>query len=161
MTVSALVRAAIFVENLEVSRSFYTNVLGFEDVYFESELKDDTVAALLGMPTSLETRCCILKKPGPIIGMIGLFELSNPKPEPVQRREDGASLKDIWLVFYADELDPIVERLQSGGHRIVCLPRDLKIPGASGQREMTCADPNGVLINLIERPSADVMKPDG
>ena len=161
MTVSALVRAAIFVEDLEVSKAFYKDVLGFEDVYFEDDLKDDTVAALLGMPTSLETRACILKKPGPIIGMIGLFELTNPKPEPVQRRDDGASLRDVWLVFYADDLDPIVERLDSGGHRITCLPKDLKIPGASGQREMTCADPNGVMINLIERPAADVMRSDG
>ena len=161
MTVSALVRAAIFVEDLEVSKAFYKDILGFEDVYFENELKDDTVAALLGMPSSLETHACILKKPGPIVGMIGLFELSNPKPEPVRRRQDGASLKDIWLVFYADDLDPLVERLQAGGHRIVCMPQNLKIPGASGQREMTCADPNGVLINLIERPAADTLKPDG
>jgi hypothetical protein len=55
------------------------------------------------------------------------------------------------LVFYAASLDPIVARLNAGGHGVLCAPTFLQVSPTRGQREMTCLDPDGIAVNLIER----------
>lgn len=157
--VSPMVRTALIVSDLQRSTHFYSSVLEMDEVYAEGGLSHATAAKLLGMPTGTRLRYRIFRVDGLNKGMVGLFELSDPAPPRVQKRIEGCSVGETCLVFYCADLDVIHQRLLAGNHMVVCPPMHLDVEiedGAiqaqdRGQREMTFRDPDGVLINLIER----------
>ncbi|QMW22082.1 VOC family protein [Sandaracinobacteroides saxicola] len=148
--VSALVRAALFVSDIEASTTFYRDILGLTVSYWDGPLDHPAVPALIGVGATDSTRARILQVPGPSFGMIGLFEVT-PRPARVRKRAEGVNVGEAVLVFYCADLDPLVARLTAAGHRILCPPTFLQVSPTRGQREMTCADPDGILVNVIER----------
>ncbi|MGD1955709.1 MAG: VOC family protein [Sphingomonadales bacterium] len=148
--VSAMVRSALIVSNLERSTAFYTNVLGFADVYWEGVLEGTSVEKLLGVPQGSQCRARILTPSPENMGMVGLFELSNPTPKTVQKSDTTSQVGEAFLVFYASDLDVVMERLTAGGYGVLCAPIPLEHDGKVKQREMGCLDPDGFKINLIE-----------
>lgn len=159
---SPMVRTALIVSDLERSTAFYKDTFELEDVYAEGGLTHATAAKLLGMPPETKTRYRILRSAGLNKGMVGLFELTDPAPPPVTKREDGCSIGEACMVFYCADLDVVHDRLIAGGHTVLCPPTHLEVDiegGAiksadRGQREMTFRDPDGVMVNLIERDPA-------
>ena len=149
--ISPLVRTAIIVTDLERSIRFYRDVLGIGEVYHQGHLNDPAAGRLLGMPPSAETRYAIVKVAGPALGMVGLFEIVNHSPPALGRAAEGLSSGETCLVFYHRDLTVLTERLESGGHKIVCPAIRLKINDDFSSREMTFRDPDGVMINCIER----------
>jgi catechol 2,3-dioxygenase-like lactoylglutathione lyase family enzyme len=155
-----MVRTAIFVRDLEDSARFYSAVLGLDKVWYEGELTEGNAHELLGMPAGSATRAKILKAEGPEWGMVGLFEISNPVPQDLSRDPERINQGEGCLVFYHADLDVVVERLVAGGHTILCPPVVLIMDGKPRQREMTFRDPDGMLINLIERDPDDPQRPE-
>jgi catechol 2,3-dioxygenase-like lactoylglutathione lyase family enzyme len=155
-----MVRAALLVADLDRSRAFYTGLLGLTEVFFEGELSEGNTHVLLGVPASTRIRAIILKAPGPAYGMVGLFELTEPTPAPVQRPSSAAHVGDVTLVFYCDQLDPVFESLKRDGHTIISPPVNLVIGDFVKQREMIFRDPDGVLINLIEWDPDEARRPE-
>ena len=157
--VSPMVRTALFVRDLQKSAAFYYDMFELEEVYAEGALTHATAAKLLGMPPETNLRYKILRAAGLNKGMVGLFELTNPAPPPVSKREDGCNAGEACLVFYCADLDVVHDRLIAAGHIVLCPPLHLEVEieaGAiqvdqRGQREMTFRDPDGILVNLIER----------
>lgn len=158
---SPMVRSAIFVADLERSSKFYRQVLQLDEVFFEGELSDGNAHLLLGMPAGMTTRALILKAPGPAWGMVGLFELTDPAPQPLERRDhDAANIGETCLVFYCADLDPVLAALRAGGHTVLCPPTPLVIGDFVKQREMTFRDPDGIMINLIEWDPSAAVRPE-
>ena len=157
---SPMIRSALFVRDLAVSVRFYRDLLGLEETFFEGELSDGNAWRLLGMPAATRTRALILKAPGPAIGMVGLFELRDPAPPPLDRDGAGANLGEACLVFYCADLTPVFERLEEAGGTCVCPPLHLEVNQQVKQREMTLRDPDGVMINLIEWDPARADTPE-
>ncbi|NKB44006.1 MAG: hypothetical protein GKS03_06960 [Alphaproteobacteria bacterium] len=162
--VSPMVRTALFVRDLDQSTAFYRDIFELEEVYAEGGLTHATAAKLLGMPPETNVRYRILRANTLNKGMVGLFELTAPAPPPVEKRSDISNAGEACLVFYCADLDVVHDRLVSGDHLVLCPPLHLEIDvegGAiksadRGQREMTFRDPDGVMINLIERdPSSN------
>lgn len=157
--ISPMVRTALIVRDLERSTDFYRSIFEMDEVYAEGGLAHETAAKLLGMPPGTSTRYRILRVGGLNKGMVGLFELKNPEPPAVEKRVDGCSIGETCLVFYCGDLDIVHDRLVAGKNSVVCPPLHLEVEIESGaiktegrgQREMTFRDPDGVLINLIER----------
>lgn len=147
---SPMIRSALFVRDLGASTRFYRDLLGLDEIFFEGTLSDGNAWQLLGMPAGTRTRAVILKAPGPSIGMVGLFELSGPAPEPVTRNAASANLGEACLVFYCKDLTPVHARLEEAGGTCLCPPLHLEVNNQVKQREMTLRDPDGVMINLIE-----------
>jgi catechol 2,3-dioxygenase-like lactoylglutathione lyase family enzyme len=159
VAVSQMVRAALMVSDLDRSRDFYSNVLGLTDVYTQGEAKGGNMHALIGMPDTVTTRVCILKVPGkPEYGMVGLFEVKNPSPPPIQRQNASSNVGELCMVFYCDNLDPVYEAAKKRGLIIVAAPVQLRVRGHVKQREMTIRGPDGEKINLIEW---DIPRADG
>jgi catechol 2,3-dioxygenase-like lactoylglutathione lyase family enzyme len=159
MAVSQMVRAALMVSDLDRSRDFYSNVLGLTDVYTQGEAKGGNMHALIGMPDTVTTRVCILKVPDkPEYGMVGLFEVKNPSPPPIQRQNASSNVGELCMVFYCDNLDPVYEAAKKRGLTIVAAPVQLRVRGHIKQREMTIRGPDGEKINLIEW---DIPRADG
>jgi len=151
--VSRLVRAALFVSNLEQSSRFYKLGLGYREVYSGGELTHKVAHALLGVPEDSAIRYEIVKAEGPNFGMIGLFEV-DPAPPEVSRRRGSVNVGEGCLVLLTTDIRAVRNRLVDMGAEIVCEPQRLVVRGsAPGNLEMTCRDPDGMLINLIERPA--------
>jgi predicted enzyme related to lactoylglutathione lyase len=149
--VSPLVRTAIIVADLERAMRFYQEVIGIPEVYYQGHLTDPASAQLLGMPADSQTRFAIVKGSGPAIGMVGLFEILNHTPPTLTRQSPGMSRGETCLVFYHRDLSLLTDKLKAGGHEIVCPPVKLQVSDKLQSTEMTFRDPDGVMINCIQR----------
>ncbi|MCE2990789.1 MAG: VOC family protein [Burkholderiales bacterium] len=151
-SVSPLIRAALMVRNLERSIAFYQAVIGLEQRYYEGDLGGTTAAELMGVPSNASIRAVILKVPGPDYGMLGLFEMPADTPA-VTPRQGGLALGEAVMVFYTEDLDRAVEAaLALGG--TLATPRQI----LNCRKEIAIRDPDGVAVNLIERPISDAWK---
>ena len=156
MAVGVMVRTALFVSDLDRSTAFYRDILGIAGTYNEGELTHEAAAKLLGMPASAKIRYRILKQAdGPNRGMVGLFEITNPAPPTFTKRRDGISIGETCLVFYCDDVEAVHQKLIAEGHTVLCPPTHLQVTPTKGQPEMVFADPDGVLVNLIQRDPND------
>ncbi|MDE0128155.1 MAG: hypothetical protein OXQ86_01145 [Gammaproteobacteria bacterium] len=90
-----------------------------------------------------------------------MFEVK-PSPPKVSRASGGVNVGEGCLVLLTTDIRAVRNRLVDMGAEIVCEPQRLVVrgtlPGGAemtgpGSLEMTCRDPDGMLINLIERPS--------
>jgi len=131
--------------------AFYRDVLGIPEVYYQGHLTDPAVGRLLGMPENAATRFAIVKGAGPALGMVGLFEIVNHTPPALSRAAAGLSGGETCLVFYHRDLTALTERLQDGDYQIVCPAIPLQVGENFQSTEMTFRDPDGVMINCIER----------
>ena len=151
MKTSQLVRTAIITGDLDRARTFYEQVLGLRDVFWQGELNDPTVWHLLGSASGSLCRAVILKAPDePAYGMVGLFEVSGPAPAPLPPGERELRIGEGVLVFYCSDLDHVVAQAPQYGGRVTAAPINLVHDGRTKQREMSLRDPDGHAINLIE-----------
>ncbi|MXW46766.1 MAG: hypothetical protein F4109_02045 [Gammaproteobacteria bacterium] len=151
--VSRLVRTALFVSDLDRSSRFYRQGLGYHEVYSGGELTHKVANDLLGVPEDAAIRYEIVKAEGPSFGMIGLFEVI-PSPPAVNCRTGGVNVGEGCLVLLTTDIRAVRNRLVDMGAEIVCEPQRLIVRGdGPGNLEMTCRDPDGMLINLIDRPA--------
>ncbi len=58
-------------------------------------------------------------------------------------------------MFYCDDVEGVHRKLVNGGHTVVCPPTHLQVTEKKGQPEMVFMDPDGVLVNLIQRDPND------
>ena len=158
--VSRIVRTAIFVSNLENSVRFYKAALGLGGVYANGVLEHTAGHALIGVPEDSVIRYEILRADELNFGMVGLFEVK-PAPAPISRENRGANLGEGCMVFFATDIHTVRDRIVELGGEIVCEPQLLAVHTLR-QLEMTCRDPDGMMINIIERPTenwdADVVQ---
>ena len=146
LDISRLVRTALFVSDLEAATRFYRDTLGLEQLFFQGEFSGPEAGAVLGVPASAKVTVRILKAEGMPYGMIGLFHVAGAKLQRVRKKRGSVNIGEGILVFYMPALDPLVERLRTGGWTIVSPP--VKI-GRS--RELMFYGPDDVLINVMER----------
>ncbi len=149
-SVSPLIRAALFVRDLDRASSFYRDVLGLTVVYYEGELAHPAAARLVGAGADAVVSCRILRGEGPNFGMVGLFEVKNPDPPSLRRSHRGASLSEAVLVFYCAEVAKTVALARRRGASVIAGPEEIAMPHAA-QVEATIRDPEGIMINLVER----------
>jgi catechol 2,3-dioxygenase-like lactoylglutathione lyase family enzyme len=147
LSVSRLVRTALFVSDYERALAFYRDLLGLDEIFFQGNFTGPVLGQLLGLPANAQVRACILKADGPAFGMIGIFHVAGRGRPRVRKQRGTVNVGESVLVFYAPRLDPVVERLRSAGYTIICPPVNL----TPRWREMTCYGPDDVMINLIER----------
>lgn len=151
---SSLIRAALFVRDLEVSTAFY-RALGFTSVFYEGELDAASANGVLCTPPESRVCCRILRPEGrPNFGMIGLFEISNPSPPALPAAEGPPRLGEVALVIYARPLAEVVAIAHRHGATWSPEPILFTMPHRQ-QREVCLRDPDGVLINLVERDPAE------
>lgn len=149
--VSALIRATIFVRDLEKSRAFY-RALGFTEKYYEGVLQHPSASALLGFNQHFDYSVSILKVAGNNFGMLGLFQLNDKALAEQPPKPSGAvKIGEVALIFYVASLKTVLPKLEKLGG--VCLTQPIVFElGDISQREVCMRDVDGTLINLIERP---------
>lgn len=151
---SALIRATLFVRDLERSTAFY-GALGLTEVYYEGLLEDPSASALIGFERHWPYPVRILKTVGPNFGMVGLFQLdSRHKAEVLPPAAGPARIGEAALIFYVAQLDEAVSRLTAAGASWLGPRYIFRLPHRA-QAEISLRDPDGVLVNLIERDPAE------
>ena len=151
--VHPLKRAALIVRDLHASLDFYETLLGLDQWVQGDGTGIPAFTQLLGIDPASVVRYVILKSGETTIGMVGLFELSQPQPAPIVRPVPGAAnAGEVALVFHADDVELIHRGMRARGLPIVCPPIRLEIPQLGVvSLEMTGRDPDGVLVNFIEQ----------
>jgi len=154
MPVSSLIRSAVFCSDLERSTAFYC-ALGLDAVYFEGDLDPESSQGALQVPAGSTLRCRILKRgvDAANFGMVGLFELT-PQPEPLPAPAGPPRLGETALVFYAQPFMAVLTAARDAGATWSPEPITFAMPHRS-QMEVCLRDPDGVLINLIDRDPAE------
>lgn len=156
---SVVRRATLIVHDVEASRRFYQDILGFEPwLNSASKVTADSLPsdARLGAPS----RFLIMKGKHPWIGMVGLLEYGGPRalPKTPQRLAPG----DAVLMVETDDLEAVYRRMQAAGTPILKPPKTQEVVGAGGVRWQATFlfawDPDGHLLEVNQRgPIAQAM----
>ena len=154
MPVSALIRSAVFCSDLDRSTAFY-RALGLDAVYYEGDLDPESSKGALQVPAGSTLRCRILKRGADAanFGMVGLFELT-PLPQPLPTPAGPPRLGETALVFFAQPFMEVLTAAREAGATWSPDPITVTMPHRS-QLEVCLRDPDGVLINLIDRDQAE------
>lgn len=151
-TMSALIRTTLFVRNRQQAKAFYV-ALGFSELYFEGVLEHPSASLVLGFTEISPYPVSILKVPGPNMGMLGLFEL--PDSAAAQPPKTGAvQTGEAAQIFYVADFDSVLPQLRAAGASWLPEPVTFEL-GQFKHREICLRDPDGFLVNLIERNPAD------
>lgn len=144
MSVQAITHVGLCVSDLERSRVFYRDLLGFEE---RTKLAIDggTSEQLLEVE-DLKLRCIFLERDGLRIELMhyGAATTGDGRVTPIFQR---------GLTHFAlrvDDLDDMVTRLEAGGAEIL---RHTEIRNDDfGARVVFAVDPDGVRLELIQSP---------
>jgi lactoylglutathione lyase len=152
MSVQAICHIGICVQDLERSRAFYRDVLGFKELT-RLEVDDDTSKKFLELD-DLKLRCIFLERDGLRIELMfyGDSTIGDGAISPIYQR---------GLTHFAirvDSVDELAARIEAAGGEIL---RQTEIHNDAYQSHAVFAkDPDGVRLELIEAPG-DPMKPLG
>jgi len=158
-SVSALIRATIFVRELDKAVAFY-RALGFSETYYEGVLEHPSANAIIGFPQIRPLTIHIVKRPGPNYGMIGLFKLDESlDADTVPPAEGAARIGEVALIFYVRSMAETLAALREAGATWSPEPTLFVMPHRE-QLEVCLRDCDGVLINLVETDPAGQERTD-
>jgi catechol 2,3-dioxygenase-like lactoylglutathione lyase family enzyme len=137
------------VESLDRSVTFFRDVLGFE-LLFTREVRDAYFGEIVGHPGSV-VRAALFRVPQSE-HHIELFEYVYPKGTVHITRpcDPGSS----HLSLLVDDLPTLHETLKAKGVEFVSEPVRITAGPNRGGCGVYLRDPNGILIELFQRPSA-------
>ncbi|HEY8515713.1 MAG TPA: VOC family protein [Candidatus Binatia bacterium] len=137
------------VSDLERSRAFYTDVLGFE-VVLEAEFDDAATARVMGVPDA-KFKGVFMKRDGMRIELIGF---SNPPPERAARKRAANEVGHSHLSFYVLSLDETLAELRAQG---VTVEDETRTVLPSGIECCVVRDPDGFPIEIVQVPTLDLL----
>jgi lactoylglutathione lyase len=137
------------VSDIERSRKFYTDVLGFE-VMIEFDFDDPATAKVMGVPGA-KFKGIFMKRDGMRIEIIGFSE---PVPDRRVRKRQSNEIGHSHLSFYVLNLDESLAELRSKGVEVEEQTRTV-LP--SGIECCVVRDPDGFPIEVVQVPSLDLV----
>jgi catechol 2,3-dioxygenase-like lactoylglutathione lyase family enzyme len=137
------------VSDIERSRAFYVDVLGFE-VVAEFDFDDPATATVMGVPGAKFTGV-FMKRDGMRIELIAF---STPPPDAPRRPRRANEIGHSHLSFYVKSLDDALDYLRSRGVEIVPETRAVL---AGGIACCVVRDPDGFPIEVVEMPALTLL----
>ena len=132
------------VSDVERSRRFYTDVLGFE-VVAEFDFDDAATAQVMDLP-GCRFKGIFMKCDGMRIEIIGFTQ---PAPAPVRAKRAANEVGHSHLSFYVTNLDETLAELAGKG---VPIERHTRAVLAGGIECCVIRDPDGFPIELVQMP---------
>jgi glyoxylase I family protein len=133
------------VSDIERSRRFYTEVLGFE-VMAEFDFDDANTARVMGVPGA-HFKGIFMKRDGMRMEIIGF---SNPPPDRTARRRGANEIGHSHLSFYVTDLDSTLRALRAQG---VTVEDDTRATVMNGIECCVVRDPDGFPIEIVQTPT--------
>jgi len=140
------------VSDIERSRAFYVDVLGFE-VVIEFDFDDAATAKVMGVPGA-RFKGIFMKRDGMRIEIIGF---SNPAPDRTVRKRRSDEIGHSHLSFYVLSLDETLAELRAQGVQVDEQSRSL-LP--SSIECCVVRDPDGFPIEIVQVPALDLVPYD-
>jgi lactoylglutathione lyase len=137
------------VSDIERSRRFYGEVLGFETVA-EFDFDDAATARVMGVPEA-RFKGIFMKRDGMRIELIGF---SNPPAKEPVRRRSANEIGHSHLSFYVRDLDATIAALRSQG---VPVEDESRAVLAGGIECCIARDPDGFPIELVQMGTLDLL----
>ena len=141
------------VSDLERSRRFYTEVLGFE-VVAGFDFDDPATATVMGLPGCKFTGIFMTRD-----GMrIELIAFREPPPDRTRRPRRANEIGHSHLSFYVTDLDETLTELRAKGVE-VC--DDMRAVLPSGIECCVVRDPDGFPIEMVQMPTLALLPYEG
>lgn len=137
------------VSDIERSRRFYGEVLGFETVA-EFDFDDAATARVMGVPDA-RFKGIFMKRDGMRIELIGF---SNPPPEAPRLERSAAEVGHSHLSFYVRDLDATIAELRTQG---VVVEDESRATLPGGIECCIARDPDGFPIELVQMGTLDLL----
>ena len=141
------------VSDIERSRRFYTEVLGFE-VVAEFDFDDDATARVMGLPRA-KFKGVFMKRDGMRIELIAFTE---PPPDRAVRPRPSNAIGHSHLSFYVLGLDEALAELRAKGVEVEEATRTV-LP--SGIECCVVRDPDGFPIEIVQVPNLELLPYEG
>ncbi len=143
-------RTTVVVANLERSLAFYRDLLGM-DVFFQGDIGNPGASGVTAVDCT-GLRMVVLSVAGSELGMVGLMEIHGAKPALEATRWD-TRLKtgEAILVIPTENMRSLHEKMVAAGVCVVTPPTRIVVPDRSEVHEMMVRDPDGMVVNLIQR----------
>ena len=154
MSQTKLRSLSLFVRDLDRSLVLYRDILGLKE-YYDDRFTDPDVTKNLGLQGK-ELHVVFLKSDDDT-GMIGLFDIVDEEAlgsdTPTQPAlPNSIQPGDVAAVFYCSDLDRLVPLIEAAGCKLLHPPMTFKHQDFPESREMVFWDPDGIVVNLVERP---------
>lgn len=137
------------VSDLGRSKTFYTDVLGFE-VVAEFDFDDADTARVMGVPGAKFTGV-FMKRDGMRIEIIGF---TNPPPERTVRPRRSNEIGHSHLSFYVTDLDAALRELRAKG---VVVEDESRATLVNGIECCVVRDPDGFPIEIVQTPTLTLL----
>jgi lactoylglutathione lyase len=137
----------LHVRDLEKSLHFYRDLLGFE-VVMRWNPREPYIGTLVGHPDP-NLHAAVLRAPGADV-MVELVELRGVPLEPAEAAQAPPGTAHVG--FIVANLDQAYEDLTARGVRAISAPVTPTIGPNKGGRAVYLLDPDGIRIELIQKP---------
>ena len=137
------------VADIERSRRFYTEVLGFE-VVAQFDFDDADTARVMGVPGAHFTGV-FMKRDGMRIEIIAF---TNPPPDRSARRRRSNEIGHSHLSFYVTDLDATLRELRTQG---VTVEDETRAVLVNGIECCVIRDPDGFPIEIVQTPTLTLL----
>ena len=146
---SPMLRATVFVTDLEESLKLYRDILGLKP-RVERVLEGPRADQILGTEGA-KVRLVILQSGDTLSGNVGLFTYDDEQSPPPSRTE--VRTGDVAFIFITSDIQGIYEQVQAAGYPIVSPPMVLfpRPDSETQDLEMLFFDRDGIGVNLIQR----------
>jgi len=141
------------VSDIERSRHFYADVLGFE-IVAEFDFDDPATARVMGLP-GCKFKGIFMKRDGMRIELIAF---SDPPPEKSRCRRLANEIGHSHLSFYVRDLDEALDYLRGHG---VEVEEDTRAILPSGIECCVARDPDGFPIEIVQQPNLQLLPYEG
>ena len=149
LTNAKLLHYSHCVSDVERSRRFYADVLGFRTV-FEIDFDDAATAKVMGFPTC-KFKGIFMARDGMRIELIGF---TDPAPDRTARRRRSNEIGHSHLSFYVTSLDAALAELRAHG---VPIDEETRQVLPSGIECCVLRDPDGFPIEIVQTPTLDLV----
>lgn len=159
-SISEIHHVAITVSDIERSIAFYRDVLGFRKT-LDIPLSPTIVEKVLRLHPDVKGRSVIMQQGPSQIGEVELihFENTGQKPSGPKRPGDPG----MFLLSFSvsgEVIDDTKTRLEAMGLGVQCYgaPATIELPEYGDIRVIIFEDPDGIMIELVQLPTADEVR---